>query len=215
MDPQAQDPPAQEGEPSQPSPAPPPLPAAAAAAAGGGGGGAAAAAEDPGPLLCFKLTHGYVEPAELLPARKENDSGKPASRSRAFWFHNRNLTEAILLFGNQVTCLIDELPNAYAAYKKADFSYRRELSKAKHQLITLEVSPFNDRTNLFLKKYFKPKIPKDAAPAGGDQGPSQADQPPEWIPTAAVITLDPDHDNPQDLLKFVLSAHRTRRATAH
>lgn len=156
---------------------------------------------------CFKLGNGYVElaepPAASAAAQSTSGSGgeEPAEkvapkRRRAFWFHNRHLTDALLLYGNQVTHLVEVLPAAFAAYKNVDYSYNYQLAKTKGQLITLEVSPFNERTYLFLKKYFKPRV-------GGE-----IDEESDWIPSGTVITLDPSKDDPQALLKFVLSAHR-------
>jgi len=159
--------------------------------------------------LCFKLANGYVELAEppshqaapaTQPDSTQEKQAAAGKRTRAFWFHNRQMTEEILLYGNQVASLIEELPKAYAAHQRADYSYRFELSKTKAQMITLEVVLFKDRTFLFLKKYFKPSFNQIV------------DESSEWLPTRAVITLDPLKDNPQALLKFVLSAHRRAAA---
>lgn len=158
--------------------------------------------------FCFKLTNGYVEPDELPPPLASSGSmgdlsqsaAAAARRRRGFYFHNRNMTESIWMFGNQVTRLIDELPNAYAAHGKNDYSYRFELAKSKNQLLTLEVTLFNGRTFLFLKKYYKPRLPS-----------GEIDETSDWTPTPSVISLDPQKDNPQALLKFALSAHRRLR----
>jgi hypothetical protein len=187
--------------------------ASAVAEADAAAAATAAADNAQGSVICYKLTNGYVEPFELpaggggsgsaaAPAGGEGGGVEvpTAKRRRAFLFHNRNLTDDILLFGNQVTRLIDELPNAYAAHRNQDYSYRFELAKSKGQLVTLEVTRFNERTYLFLKKYFKPRL-------GSGPG-AEINEASDWIPTPAVISLDTRKDNPQALLKFVLSAHR-------
>lgn len=164
----------------------------------------------------FTLANGYVEPAEPQPPKAaagtegpDQAETKGGKRSRAFWFHNRQLTDAILLYGNQVTKLVDELPNAFRAHQKNDHSYRFEISKSKSQLLTLEVVLFNERTYLFLKKYFKPSFPAGSA-ADGSRPLMEVDEDSDWIPNRTVISFDPLKDDPQALLKFVLSAHRRR-----
>ena len=60
------------------------------------------------------------------------------------------------MFGNQVIRLTKELPKAYKAYQNGDSSYRYVLCEDKSNLIALEVSYYNEKNYLFLKKYFKP-----------------------------------------------------------
>ena len=153
----------------------------------------------------FKLTNGYVEPSELplatAAAPQTSQGGQanpPARRHRGFFIHNRNMTDSIWLFGNQLARLVDELPNAYKAHQKKDYSYRFDVVRAKSHLVTLEVSLYNERTLLFLKKYYKPRLPSS----------NEIDEGSEWLPTPAVVSLDSQNDNPQALLKFALGAHR-------
>lgn len=163
------------------------------------------------PVSLFKWGNGYVEPAELPPPAATAPEAATASayskggetsvrRRRGFYFHNRNLTDAIWLYGNQVTSLVDELPKAYSAYFDRDLAYRFELVKSKGQLVTLEVSLYNERIYLFMKKYFKPRLPAS----------NEIDEASEWLPTPAVISFDPAKDKPLALLKFALGAHRQR-----
>jgi hypothetical protein len=165
--------------------------------------------EEKDSVFFFKLGNGYVEPGDLAPAAstdsadssKEGASAPPSGRRRrGFFFHNRNLTDDIWLYGNQVTGLVDELPKAFHAYRNRDYSYRFELVKNKGQLVTLEVTLYRELTYLFLKKYFKPCLPAS----------KEIDEASPWLPTPAVISLDPAKDKPLALLKFALGAHRQR-----
>jgi len=95
---------------------------------------------------------------------------------------NRHMAKPIQLYGNQMLRLIEELPTAYEAFYSADDGYRFELVKTKDQLVTLEVSLYNNKTYLFLKKYFKPE---DC-----------------WVPTKSMLSFDPDADDSDKMLDF-------------
>ncbi len=135
-------------------------------------------------------------------------AGKHPRSVPAFWFHNRRFASPILLFGNQVLRLIDELPNAYKAYRQGNHSYRYVLAQTKNQLVTLEVTSWNDRTYLFLKKYFKTRR-YSAYPSSSqmDSADNDDDKSP-WLPTRSALSLDPDQDNPNELLYFVLTSNQ-------
>jgi hypothetical protein len=160
--------------------------------------------EEKDPVFFFKLGNGYVEPGELSPPASADPSKEAqpfaGRRRRGFFFHNRNLTDDIWMFGNQVARLVDELPTAFVAYSNRDYSYRFEVVKNKGQLVTLEVTLYQDRTFLFLKKYFKPRLPLS----------DEIDEASDWLPTPAVISLDPTKDKPLALLKFAMGAHRPK-----
>lgn len=117
----------------------------------------------------------------------DNVEVKKQKRLPVFDLVNRHMAKPIQLYGNQMLRLIEELPTAYEAFYSADDGYRFELVKAKDQLVTLEVSLYNNKTYLFLKKYFKP----EDHPYGN-----------QWVPTRSMLSFNPDSDDPDKLLDF-------------
>jgi hypothetical protein len=179
-------------------------------------------------LARFRLAYGYICPADpdskkdkasaaapspllplsTVPGGEEREEGedalasaavKKSNRSQAFWFHSRRLQDPILLYGNQVARLIDELPAAYAAVEKKQQDYVFLLSESQFNKITLEVSLYRDKYYLFLKKYFK------GTPGHRRSNPSAvaADRA-TWLALSAV-GFDPVKDDPEAILDFVLS----------
>jgi len=168
--------------------------------------------EEDDEAFCFKLANGYVQRAQPPASTKTEAAAASASngsdekstgkRSKAFWFHNRQMTEKILLYGNQVACLIDALPKAFEAHQRADHSFRYKVAQTKNQLLMLEVVCLNERSFVFLKKYFKPNV-LDYDDSG--QPFLRVDQDSKWLPTRAAISFDPHKDKPRALLEFVLA----------
>jgi len=157
----------------------------------------------PSPLLPLSAIPGGEEQGE----EEEEDASASAavqksSRSQAFWFHSRRMQDPILLYGNQVARLIDELPTAYAAVENKQQDYVFLLSESKFNKITLEVSLYRDKYYLFLKKYFKGtpghRRARLSAAAADDQERST------WL-TLSAVGFDPVKDDPEAILDFVLS----------
>lgn len=174
--------------------------------------GAASKSANAAAAAPFRLAYGYICPANP-DSKKDKDcaQGEPAleikkpNRSQAFWFHNRRIHDPILLYGNQVVRLIDELPNAYAAVKNQQQDYLFLLSESKSNKITLEVSAYRDKYYLFLKKYFK-GIPGHGHRHSFASGvkPVLDNKAWTWLPSTAV-GLDPFKDDPEAILDYVLS----------
>ena len=140
------------------------------------------------------------EDVEEEPAKEENGGAAAKQRtSAAFWFINRRCTRPIMLFGNQMFDLADELPNAYEAYQRGDTNYRFVLSENKDNLTTLEVFSYNGRLHLSMKKYFKARLGSQMA------NPFQTTDENGWIPTRSYASFDPARDDPQDLIDFVVT----------
>ena len=118
-----------------------------------------------------------------IPARKVNNLP-------GFYIHNKKLDRPIRLYPTEIISLIQHLPKAYAALNNGNTSYHQTMSKAKAQLVTLEVSMYRERYYLFLKKYFK-------------ESPDSV----KWSPCKGAVMFDPQYDDPDNLLEFVLAAN--------
>ena len=140
----------------------------------------------------FNLANGFVEFSRIKgnmsqEGKKERDFGY-------FSFFNHNMATPLRLYCKQMHTLVQNLPEAYYALYKGDTSYCLVVSLNKGQRVTLEVSAYNDKYYLFLKKCFKPK--------------DKADDPEQdWIHTRSSLLFDPEKDDPVDLNKFVLSCY--------
>lgn len=165
----------------------------------------------------FRLAYGFIQFSKLRVAKKDASQTKVAipddqsplddqdeedapiaepaktGGESVFRFIGRRCNKPIVLFGDQMFRLIDELPNAYQAYDRRDETYKHVLVENKSNRVTLEVSLYKDQAYLFLKRYFK-------STADYRGGPSD-----DWIPTKGVVSLAPDRDHPADILNFVLS----------
>ena len=144
----------------------------------------------------FELTYCFIR----------HTSTKNGKRSRGpdFAFIGSKAKHPISMFGNQVIRLTKELPKAYKAYQNGDSSYRYVLCEDKSNLIALEVSYYNEKNYLFLKKYFKPS-PEAANNATFLAASAVVINDSPWLPTRGVVGLDPAKDKPQEMLAFVLS----------
>jgi hypothetical protein len=101
---------------------------------------------------------------------------------------------------------MEVLPEAYHAYQLlGDTSYKEIISENKTQLLVLEINPVvvnnkgdnSNNTNistqlvLSLKKYYKPEDKAD-------------DEDQDWLPTSNSVPFDPELDNPDALLEYIL-----------
>ena len=149
----------------------------------------------------FELAYGYIyfskgKSAKPTPLLDDNsfsnpDAAEPSKggSNPSFRFVGRNCQNAILLFGNQMFKLVRELRNAYKAYQRSDESYQFVVVENKTHRVTLEVSLYQDKTYLFLKRYFQNR-----------DGPD----PDTWLPTKGVVSLNPNQDDPAKMLRYVL-----------
>jgi len=110
----------------------------------------------------------------------------------------RRCNQPIVLFGDQMMRLIDELPNAYKAYEISDDSYKHVLVKNEKNIVTLEINFWQDKKYLYLKRYFKSS---DDYRSGFFSAPLDKDG---WVAAKGWVSFDPDHDLPIDILKYVL-----------
>jgi len=108
-----------------------------------------------------------------------------------FSIFNSSGARPVQLYRSQMVKLTQLLPRAYEAFAQGDTSFCTEVAVNKSQRITLEVSNYNEKNYLFLKKSFKPPEKMD--------DPAQ-----EWIHTKSNISFNPDKDDASQLLKFVL-----------
>jgi len=106
-----------------------------------------------------------------------------------FEIYNSSGARPIHLYRSELVKLAQLLPKAYLAYKEADSSFCSEIKATKSERVTLEVSQYNEKMYLFLKKSFKPRDKVD-----------DPDQ--EWIHTKSNVAFDPDKDNASQLLKY-------------
>ena len=141
----------------------------------------------------FNLANGFVEFIRI-----KGDMSEEGKRERDigyFSFFNHNMANPLRLYSKQMHTLVQHLQEAYYALDKGDTSYCLVVAINKNQCITLEVSDYNDKQYLFLKKCFKPQ--------------DKADDPmQDWIHTRSSILFDPEKDDPIELLKFTLSCYR-------
>ena len=154
----------------------------------------------------------------LAPAAANPAKGK-SGRLPPFNISGKNGAPAIGLYHNQMMRLIEALPEAYEAYKASDGTYRYEVVKNSDKLITLEVSLYEGKPYLFLKRYFNlAQVKQDSVSSpipmqleveggGGQAGSGEAEKKPTWIPTRSVVSLNPNHDHPADLMHFVLGCY--------
>jgi hypothetical protein len=148
----------------------------------------------------------YWQRIQCNPLLKEKLK-KPASD--CWMFYNRKfLSKGMSLYGSQVNKLMEVLPEAYHAYQLlGDTSYREIISENKTQLLVLEINPVavnntNDDPNsihvssqlvLALKKYYKPEDKAD-------------DEDQDWLPTSNSVPFDPELDDPDALLNYILTS---------
>ena len=155
----------------------------------------------------------------LAPAAAANPAKGKSGRLPPFNISGKNGAPAIGLYHNQMMRLIEALPEAYEAYKASDGTYRYEVVKNSDKLITLEVSLYEGKPYLFLKRYFNlAQVKQDSVSSpipmqleveggGGQEGSGEAEKKPTWIPTRSVVSLNPNHDHPADLMHFVLGCY--------
>ena len=155
----------------------------------------------------------------LAPAAAANPAKGKSGRLPPFNISGKNGAPAIGLYHNQMMRLIEALPEAYEAYKASDGSYFFEVVKKSDKLITLEVSLYEGKPYLFLKRYFNlAQVKQDSVSSpipmqleveggGGQEGSGEAEKKPTWIPTRSVVSLNPNHDHPADLMHFVLGCY--------
>ena len=155
----------------------------------------------------------------LAPAAAANPAKGKSGRLPPFNISGKNGAPAIGLYHNQMMRLIEALPEAYEAYKASDGTYRYEVVKNSDKLITLEVSLYEGKPYLFLKRYFNlAQVKQDSVSSpipmqleveggGGQGGSGEAEKKPTWIPTRSVVSLNPNHDHPADLMHFVLGCY--------
>ena len=106
------------------------------------------------------------------------------------FFNDNVLGKSVQLYGNQAVTLCKRLPYAYEAFVRGE-PYNFVLDENKTQLLTLEIYTYKERTNVSLKKWFKPE--------------DKADDPDQdWIPTGHHISFVPSEDDPDDILDFIL-----------
>ena len=132
----------------------------------------------------FYLAHGTIF---YEPETKPDDDTKGIPEH--FEICNLSGARPIQLYRSELVKLAQLLPKAYLAYKEADSSFCLEIKATKSERVTLEVSQYNEKMYLFLKKSFKPQDKVD-----------DPDQ--EWIHTKSNVSFDPDKDNASQLLKY-------------
>jgi hypothetical protein len=108
-----------------------------------------------------------------------------------FLIYNSSGSRPIQLYRREILELIRQLPKAYQALETRDASFSTEIATNKTQRIILEVSLYNDKGYLFLKKMFKP-VDKANDP---DQ---------EWTYTKSNVSFNPEKDDAEEMLRFVL-----------
>ena len=141
----------------------------------------------------FNLANGFVEFTRIK--GDMSDEGQQKPDYGYFSFSNHNMATPLRLYCKQMHTLVQHLQEAYYALNKGDTSYCLVIGINKVQRITLQVSAYNDKYYLFLKKCFKPQ--------------DKADDPKQdWIHTRSSILFDPEKDDPIELLKFTLSCYR-------
>lgn len=106
------------------------------------------------------------------------------------FFNDHVMGKSIQLYGSQAITLFKRLPDAYEAFYRGE-PYYFVVDENKTQLLTLEIYTYNEKTNVSLKKSFKPEDKAD--------DPNQ-----DWVATGHHISFIPDEDDPDDMLDFVL-----------
>lgn len=134
---------------------------------------------------------------DTAPLPEQN--GKKKARPSFHFCSFKEGVKPIILYGNQVMHLANELPNAYKAFHQCDVNYRYVVAESKTLRVVLEVSLYKEKTYLFLKKYFKFRnlYPPGAHPDGVEEGELS------WSPTRSVVSFDPCEDDPGKLLDYV------------
>ena len=160
------------------------------------------------PLL-FKLAHGYVrfkrgasyterqlywQKLKMNPKLKDKLAKPP---SDCWLFTNKQfLGKSIQLYASQVGKLVELLPEAYDALLAKDTTYFEIVSESKTLRLTLEVGYYKfkeqDMIQLALKKSYKPEDKAD-------------DEDQDWLPTSSHIKFDPERDEPEALLEYILA----------
>ena len=111
-----------------------------------------------------------------------------------FLICNSSGARPIQLYRRQLMELFQKLPKAYQAFREGDTSYCIDIATTKTQRVTLEVSDYNDKIYLFLKKSFKPEDKVD-----------DPDQ--EWIHTKSNVSFNPDKDDVNEMILFATFAN--------
>jgi len=157
----------------------------------------------------YKLANGYVrfKPGATYAERqlywqriKMNPQLKerlPRPPSDCWLFYNKNLLgKAIQLYASQVGRLAELLPEAYVALLGEDTTYLEIISESKTQRLTLEVGYYKMKEvsliQLAMKKYYKPENKAE-------------DEEQDWLPTSSHVKFDPQQDDPDGLLEYILS----------
>lgn len=145
----------------------------------------------------------YWQRIQYNPLLKEKLK-KPASDCWMF-YNKRFLSKGMALYGSQVDKLMEVLPEAYHAYQLlGDTSYREIISETKTQLLVLEINPVTVKNGpnsidvssqlvLSLKKYYKPEDKAE-------------DEDQDWLPTSNSVPFDPELDDPDALLEYILTS---------
>jgi hypothetical protein len=107
------------------------------------------------------------------------------------FFNQQLFGKPIQLYGSQALKLCQLLPAAYAAWHNEDTTYYEIVGQTKTQFTTLEVNIFKEKMNVTLKKCFKPDDKAD--------DPNQ-----DWIPSGHFVNFDPDEDDPNEMMDFIL-----------
>lgn len=177
------------------------------------------------PLRIFNLEHGYIicdeDHDEVNTAYNNKEavlSGEPTQEAEGgetpedpatkagggssdgglvFRVYKAKKCRPIVLYESQMAKLISQLPQAYQAYRRSDTSFVCDVVRGQKQRVALEVSVYQGKTYLFLKKYFKPMY------SDGAEGYEASLSP--WLPTRSVVGLDPDKDDPNAMLAFMTS----------
>jgi len=156
-----------------------------------------------------RLAHGYVRFKQGAPYEEkrlywQRIQSNPALKEKlkrpdsdCWLFTNKHLLgRAFQLYGSQVSKLVDLLPEAYEALLEGDASFQAIVSETRTQRLTLEVnrsSYTSDHYTLMvvLKKYYKPDHLAD-------------DEEQDWLRTSAQIQFEPEQDDPDELLDYML-----------
>jgi len=132
----------------------------------------------------------YWQRVQWNPKLKD-ETKRPASD--CWLFFNKNLMgKAMHLFASQAIKLAELLPQGFDALQQQDTSFCATVSESKTQRLTLEVHTYKDNLQLSLRKYYKPEDKAD-------------DEEQDWIITGSHMTFDPELDDPEALLDYVLA----------
>ena len=128
----------------------------------------------------FTLRYGFVQ---YVPGSADNEKNLYGY----FQIHKPRSIHPLRLYTNQMIRLAQELHEGYKALAKKDFGYHSYIVNKDNLRIFLELNEYKEKVTLQIKKCFK------------------TDDDPEWHYTNSNVQFDPQVDNPDDLLEFVLS----------